>query len=382
MFALALGRKTAAAAHVRNRPGNRREEILDLPAEAEPALGAEATPTVGDIAVVTPIRKRYRAIVTRNRVERAVVEFDADETADFYVLAQDLIKQIPADAWSVDPVTDQTWGYLDRVEEVPAEVAAVEEIGDPVEDTLLPAATLSRRLRAMRSRLLRASAQRPAGGRKNDQIDASRQLYDECRIAAENAIAASDLNALRYLEDSVSVLLRSIPTTGDDGMEIPGAYDLVADATALYDTIVSEGLRIAEAEDTPSESLSRRRTLRSRRRGRKEDDGFDAGGADDASLESSDAAIEAELTAIEDEANAALDGFDAGTATADETLATLQALGERLIAIDTSTATSIALSEVSSLAAWLDSEMASLQEASPVDEDAPDETLSRRRRAA
>lgn len=268
MYALAIGRKAAPARQLGRRPGYRREELLPPPALDHAPLSTETDAvltSVSDVEVVTPVRKRYRGIVVRNRVERAIVEFDADETTDLYRVAEELIPQIPAEAWTIDPATDN-WGYLERVEEAPAELVEVEEVGEPVDTPAdLPASTLARRLRAMRARLLRAKGL----ARKMDAATALAEIdgvlagiteIQSAGLAADEALAM--LESMRGTLDSVTAGITD-PLLGTEelsevSLQIDAAYEALDAA-------------IAAMQSAPAETLARRRKLRAaaRRTGRK-----------------------------------------------------------------------------------------------------------------
>jgi len=354
MFALAIGRKAAAPART-NRPANRRE------AETFPAapLSTETdapVATVTDVEVALPVRKRYRGVVVRNRTERAVVEFEADETADLYAVAEALLPQIPADAWTPDPSND--YGYIDRIDEVEAELVDVEEIGEPVE----PSQTLSRRLRALRASLIRQRLAQRA--RKMDGTTEIDQAWDTLAafVSEHDAlVAAGDVDGLRSLESRITDFLAVLPTTGADGLELPGATTIAHQAWQLREMIAVDVEEIAYAQN-PDETFSRRRA-----RSHKEDELIvdDTGEPAASSVLEQIAEIEAAVTAI----MAGDLGENAATELAD--------LSAEAAAIAPQTDDEIAA--VEALSAYIAECIAALE---PDTAEVPAEALSRRRRRA
>jgi hypothetical protein len=71
---------------------------------------------VSGVTVTEATLRRYRAVVSRSANATAVVEFDAYEDEDLYKLAEALVPQIPAEAWSVAVDPNNSWGYIDRIE--------------------------------------------------------------------------------------------------------------------------------------------------------------------------------------------------------------------------------------------------------------------------
>lgn len=68
-----------------------------------------------NVTAQAPQVRRFRAVVTRSIAQTAVVEFDAPEGADRYMLANELAVQVPDDAWvSAEPST----GWVDQIEPV------------------------------------------------------------------------------------------------------------------------------------------------------------------------------------------------------------------------------------------------------------------------
>lgn len=75
---------------------------------------------VSGVVVAEATLRRYRAVVSRTANATAVVEFDAYEDEDLYMLAEALVPQIPAEAWSVAVDPNSSWGYIDRIEPLAA----------------------------------------------------------------------------------------------------------------------------------------------------------------------------------------------------------------------------------------------------------------------
>jgi len=127
-----------AAPAALSRRGRRPRYVKDgslIPVEAgTPAIEPVVT---GNVTVVEPVIRRYRAVVSRSVNATAVVEFDAYEDEDLWAIAKALVPQIPAEAWSVTVNGDDTYGYIDRIEPI-----------SPAADPAL--ATLSRRGRLAR----------------------------------------------------------------------------------------------------------------------------------------------------------------------------------------------------------------------------------------
>jgi exonuclease VII small subunit len=79
---------------------------------------------VANVDAVTPEMRRWRAVVSRNITQRAVVEFDAPEGVDRWHLAEAIAAQVPADAWVGG---EPSMGYVDQME--PVAITAIGEIG-------------------------------------------------------------------------------------------------------------------------------------------------------------------------------------------------------------------------------------------------------------
>lgn len=66
-----------------------------------------------NVTAVPAAMRRFRAVVTRSITQTAVVEFDGPEGANTWDLAEEIVGQVPDDAWtSADP----SGGWLDRIE--------------------------------------------------------------------------------------------------------------------------------------------------------------------------------------------------------------------------------------------------------------------------
>jgi hypothetical protein len=131
---------------------SRRDDVaLVDPALALPldAVAEDPTLAVADVVAVEPVEKVYRATVSRTVTQTAVVEFAALEGTDTNTLAQGLLETIPPEAWATQPA--DSWGYIDKIEEVATVDAAVEGEFIDGEDPLAPA-TMSRRRRALARR--------------------------------------------------------------------------------------------------------------------------------------------------------------------------------------------------------------------------------------
>ena len=72
---------------------------------------------IAGVTVVEPVTRRYRAVVTRNIRETAVVEFDAPDGFDTYAIGDELMRMVPPDAWTP---SDPQGGWVDRIEAVDA----------------------------------------------------------------------------------------------------------------------------------------------------------------------------------------------------------------------------------------------------------------------
>lgn len=210
-----------------------REDIAVDPMLAQPAADPAVDPAIAGIVTaveaVEAQTKRYRATVTRTVTETALVEFDAPETADLYVMAEALLPQIPADAW-VESSAD-SWGYIDRIEPVdvaPASEAPVEQtLSDdmtPVEDEedpLAPPAAASRhRIGRRRARMTGVAL---AGCRM-----ARRTTGDEAIASATDILARAD------------AVVAMLPATMDEAAtQIEQLAALDAEMVALEGTLVS-----------------------------------------------------------------------------------------------------------------------------------------------
>ena len=66
-----------------------------------------------NVTAVPAAMRRFRAVVTRSIMQTAIVEFDGPEGANTWDLAEEIVGQVPDDAWmSADP----SGGWLDRIE--------------------------------------------------------------------------------------------------------------------------------------------------------------------------------------------------------------------------------------------------------------------------
>lgn len=86
-------------------------------AKSRPKAVAEGKAVVSDVVVATPATRRFRAVITRNIRQTAVVEFTAPETANHYEIAEDLLSQIGDEQWTASAPSG---GWVDRIELVEA----------------------------------------------------------------------------------------------------------------------------------------------------------------------------------------------------------------------------------------------------------------------
>lgn len=188
--------------------------------DGEPAAVVTA---VEAVTPVDPVKKRWRATVKRTRNESATVEFDAFENEDQWVLAQSLLAQIPDTAWSleavtVDPMTGQSYGYIDRIEEVGEAVAA--EMTDPALEGM------------SRRPLSRRAARRPA---------------------SQKASAADTMTALAEIAAEVEGFAGDV-AEGDEPAVVEALNALAAEVAAITDAISDEDAAAAdEARATAGE---------------------------------------------------------------------------------------------------------------------------------
>lgn len=66
---------------------------------AIPRAPAKAKAAVANVTTSLPQIRRYRAVVVRSIEQRAVVEFDALEGVDPYMMGQDIVSQVDPAAW-------------------------------------------------------------------------------------------------------------------------------------------------------------------------------------------------------------------------------------------------------------------------------------------
>lgn len=65
---------------------------------------AQQRKAVANVTTTAPQMRRYRAVVVRSIEQRAVVEFDAMEGSDPYLMGQEIVAQVAPEAWvSGDP---------------------------------------------------------------------------------------------------------------------------------------------------------------------------------------------------------------------------------------------------------------------------------------
>ncbi|ADJ24775.1 hypothetical protein Hden_2980 [Hyphomicrobium denitrificans ATCC 51888] len=201
---------------VRGRARHIRDD-LELPDAIDPAIGFEdepapATeePVVQAVTPVDPQVKKYRATITRTVTQSAIVEYEALETQGQYSVAEDLAAQVPAESWTTD--AENSWCYIDKLEDLGPASAATSEIDTADDDTLEtdPAAdeddeqdallTAGRNRRGRRARAVRAMP--------DELIAQAQDILDQASAAASTlGTESSDPQAI---VDTLSQLLQQV----------------------------------------------------------------------------------------------------------------------------------------------------------------------------
>jgi len=141
MYALNLRRPTTMERHRAHFESTRqvRDEI-EMPLALDPVLDpvyqepAAEAPVVQAVTPVDPQVKKYRATITRTVTQSAIVEYEALETQGQYSVAEDLAAQVPAESWTTD--AENSWCYIDKLEDLGPASAATSEIDTANDDTL------------------------------------------------------------------------------------------------------------------------------------------------------------------------------------------------------------------------------------------------------
>ena len=236
--------------------------VVDPMSPVDPTIEpvGQADVLVSGVESVEPMTKRYRATVSRTITQTTVVEFDASETADLYTIAEELLPQIPADAWASVP--SDSFGYIDKIEE--AESAPVspdaeldDEIVDEEEDPVEPTTTAGRRARV-----------RLIGYRRNRRGSAFRRgrhvrmTADEATTAAQDVLlraqevtsispisaeeASAQIAALDGLAAEAEMLAAETYTDGTPEGD-QAAYDLIAQVQQALDEMLAAARQAEEA---------------------------------------------------------------------------------------------------------------------------------------
>lgn len=191
---------------------------------------------VSGVVVTEATLRRYRAVVSRTANATAVVEFDAYEDEDLYKLAEALVPQIPAEAWSVAVDPNSSWGYIDRIE--PLAAAA-----DPALTTL---SRRGHRRFAQKGAYMVAEGNGPAAG----PYEAATPEEAVGLWIAELGYGSADDAAAVLGYDSTEAFLANVIAT-EAGVADPAA--------TLSDVEVEDD----EDEETPAEIARRRRSRKS-----------------------------------------------------------------------------------------------------------------------
>lgn len=125
MFRLKL-----ANGRVVRRRGARKEVIVEVPDEGSAEIvieNGDDAGVVSNLEVVPPVTRRYRAVISRTVTQRAVVEFEAEETVDPYAMTDEILGLVTDADWQT---SDPGYGYIESIE-------PVEAVADPAEEELL-----------------------------------------------------------------------------------------------------------------------------------------------------------------------------------------------------------------------------------------------------
>lgn len=233
---------------------------------AEEALPEAVTEVVSNVEAVAPQTKRYRATVTRTITESCVVEFDALETENLWQIAEALVPQVPADAWIDNPT--ESYGYIDRIEEVEPAAASEPGVGETLnddlplddEDEITAPETAGRKARA---RLGRRHAPRRARRRQvRETADDVNTILFEIQSEAEQIVnttpasaaeAADDVAALEALISEAEALASAEIADSETASASDARLQLQDMVTALEQLIVAQRELEAELADQEAE---------------------------------------------------------------------------------------------------------------------------------
>lgn len=205
MFATAL---SSRAARLRRDPPARREDLVADPLAVPPAaIDSALAGVVEEVVVVDPVAKRYRAVITRTVTQSAVVEFTALEGENTQTLAEALLPTIAPELWTTDPVN--TWGYIDRIEEV-VDVAIEAEPEPAVTDPAAAPAALSRRLAKMARKMALSAADVIA------EVDALRAEAQAMLDAAGTWDSAEEVDGALAQLESIAATVEALEFDGTD----------------------------------------------------------------------------------------------------------------------------------------------------------------------
>lgn len=198
------------------------DPMTDPLAGVDPAMSDIVT----DVAAVDPTTRRFRATVTRTVTQTALVEFDAPETADLYVMAEALLPQIPVEAW-VDSPAD-SWGFIDRIEPIDATPSE-----PPSPDMVAPDVALSDVLTAEELDPLAVpsalSRHRRRRSRRGVRLVGFRANPRKRRFARRRNV--------RMTADEVTLAVQDILSRGEQIIAVMPATS--AEATAQFDGLIA-----------------------------------------------------------------------------------------------------------------------------------------------
>lgn len=219
---------------------SRREEVAMDPAAAlVPAPAPAADATVSAVTTVAPQMKRFRATATRTVTQTALVEFDALEGQDPYMLAEDVCAAVAPEQWTTSE--SDSWCSLSNLQDIGAAgTADPAAAADPAAPS--PALAASRRRLAGRGLSRRMSAEEATAA--VDEIAA--------QAAALVEVVAETVDDAQAQVDGLSTLAARVREMTTETIEDPdaGVAAAVAEQVTELANVIEE--QLVQATETLS----------------------------------------------------------------------------------------------------------------------------------
>lgn len=227
--------KRLAAARAKAAPQRREEAMMDPAAALVPEPAPAAETAVASVTTVAPQMKRFRATASRTVTQTALVEFDALEGQDPYLIAEDVCAAVPPEQWTTSEA--DSWCSLSNLQDIGAAGSAADPAAaDPAAATL----SSSRRRGGLRGLARRMTA------------DEATAVVEEIAAQAEALVetVAETVDDQQAQVDGLATLAAKMREMTTETIEDPdaGVAAAVAEGITELANVIEE--QLVQAEET------------------------------------------------------------------------------------------------------------------------------------